>query len=550
MTVTEDVPISTTAPNEATAPSPAPAAAGLAAVLGSGDHKVVGRHWVLASLAHLVLAGVAALLTAAEKIDTGSLDVVGDDWFAQVFTYRSIGGAFLFLLPMTIGIATAIVPLQVGAPTIAFPRAAAAAAWAYVVGGGLVVGAYAIGGGPYGNDSDGLRLFLVAFTLVLVAQAVAWICITTTVFTLRAEGLRLTRAPLFAWSSAVAGGVWILTLPVLAAITVLTYLDVRYGGTGGIFGGGPATVYERISWAFHPPAVYAFAIPVLGIVGSIVPVLSGTRHVQHRVAMGLIGAFGALSIGAWAMPSFGADGRPWLYEVPWVAVSFAILLPTLGLLGLWWMTARSGKPRLTSPLVFSVVAVFMLLVGLLAGAVQAVEPIETLVDAEATSLFGTSWSSSVASYIVLAAAAALMGAAVWWAPKLLGRTFAERGATVVALLVLLGAVLWSFPELLAGLFGQPALPSTLVENESTIEALNVASTAGGVVLALAAAGFVALLLKAATSGDRPGDDPWGGHTLEWATSSPPPAGNFPSLPEITSEAPLYDARHRNEEATA
>jgi heme/copper-type cytochrome/quinol oxidase subunit 1 len=44
-------------------------------------------------------------------------------------------------------------------------------------------------------------------------------------------------------------------------------------------------------------------------------------------------------------------------------------------------------------------------------------------------------------------------------------------------------------------------------------------------------------------GDGPGDDPWGGHTLEWATSSPPPVGNFATLPEITSEAPIYDARH-------
>ena len=48
----------------------------------------------------------------------------------------------------------------------------------------------------------------------------------------------------------------------------------------------------------------------------------------------------------------------------------------------------------------------------------------------------------------------------------------------------------------------------------------------------------------------PGDDPWSGHTLEWATSSPPPLGNFASLPAITSEAPLYDARHEPQEATA
>ena len=58
-----------------------------------------------------------------------------------------------------------------------------------------------------------------------------------------------------------------------------------------------------------------------------------------------------------------------------------------------------------------------------------------------------------------------------------------------------------------------------------------------------------LVLAALRSKELPGDDPWSGHTLEWATSSPPPAGNFASLPEITSEAPLYDA-HRPEDGTS
>ena len=548
MTVTEDAPAAATTPPEPAAPA---AAGGLAAVLGSGDHKVAGRIWIVASLVHLALAGVAALLTAAEKIDTGSLDVVGADWIAQVFTYRSIGGAFLFLLPLTIGIATAVVPLQLGAATIAFPRAAAGAAWTFLVGSGLVIGAYAIGGGPLGDDTDGVRLFIVAFALVLLAEAVAWICIVTTVISLRAPGVRLTRTPLFAWSALVAGGVWLLTLPVLAAITVLAYLDVRYGGASGIFGGGAGTVYERLSWAFHQPTVYAFAIPALGVVASVVPVFAGTRHKQHRVALGLIGAFGALSLGAWAMPSFGTDPQPWLYDVPWIAVSVGILLPLVGLLGLWALTVRAGRATPASPLLFGAVAVLMLLVGVLAGAVQAIEPLETLVDGDASGpLFGTTWTTSVASYVVLATAAALMGALVYWAPKLLGRTFAEGAARALAALMLLGTVLWSFPDLLAGLFGQTATLAAPVDNESTIEALNVVSMIGGAVLAAAAAGFVVLLVRAATRGELPGDDPWSGHTLEWATSSPPPIGNFASLPEITSEAPLYDAHNRTEEPSA
>ena len=37
------------------------------------------------------------------------------------------------------------------------------------------------------------------------------------------------------------------------------------------------------------------------------------------------------------------------------------------------------------------------------------------------------------------------------------------------------------------------------------------------------------------------DNPWGGHTLEWATATPPPAGNFAEPPaRVRSEAPLLD----------
>jgi cytochrome c oxidase subunit 1 len=37
-----------------------------------------------------------------------------------------------------------------------------------------------------------------------------------------------------------------------------------------------------------------------------------------------------------------------------------------------------------------------------------------------------------------------------------------------------------------------------------------------------------------------GNDPFGGPTLEWWTTSPPPRLNFESLPPIRSFAPLFD----------
>lgn len=549
MTVTADAPAAPLASSEP--PAPTSDASGLASILGTGDHKVVGRLWIVAALAHLLLAGAAAALVALEKVDLSGLGIIGTDWFEQYVAYRSIAGAFLVLLPLTIGVATAIVPLQLGAATIAFPRAAAAAVWAHLIGGGLMVGAFAIDGGPFGSDVDGVRLFLVSFALVLIAETVAWICIATTVIAVRAPGLSLARTPLFSWSTLVAGAVWVLTLPVLLGAVLLAFLDIRYGGDGGFFGGGGATIYGRIAWIFGTPVVYAFAIPLLGIVGSIVPVFARVRHPQHRTTQMLIGAFGVLSVGAWALPGYGQDAFPWLYEVPWVAVSLLVVVPVLALLGLWAATIRQGVVVLGSPILFALSAALMLLVAVLAGAVQAIEPIKTVVDGDGTPLYGTTWSSSIASYVALATAIALMGAMVYWSPKLLGRTPAEPVARLVALLMLAGTVLWSFPELIAGLLGQPAsLGLAPPDNVSTIEALNIASAVGAGVLALAVALFILLIVGAARRDDLPGDDPWNGHTLEWATSSPPPVGNFASLPEITSEAPLYDSRHRAEEVTA
>jgi heme/copper-type cytochrome/quinol oxidase subunit 1 len=38
------------------------------------------------------------------------------------------------------------------------------------------------------------------------------------------------------------------------------------------------------------------------------------------------------------------------------------------------------------------------------------------------------------------------------------------------------------------------------------------------------------------------DDPWEGHTLEWSAPSPPPVGNFPEAPAVTSATPLLRDR--------
>src|SRR5690606_22381005 len=112
---------------------------GLAAVVGSGDPRAIGKLFVGTSLLFLVAAAVAGALVGIEQYDSTGSEIFGASTTVRIFTLHETTLLFLGVLPLLIGLATAVVPLQVGAATVAFPRASAAAYWVWLVSGGLVL---------------------------------------------------------------------------------------------------------------------------------------------------------------------------------------------------------------------------------------------------------------------------------------------------------------------------------------------------------------------------------------------------------------------------
>jgi cytochrome c oxidase subunit I len=543
MTVTEaspDAVAAVAAPSAGNPSDPSARPAGLAAVVGSGDPRTIGRLYVGTSLLFLVVAAAAGLAAGLDRIDTS--DALLGDWAEQVFTFHSIAGLFLVVMPLLLGLAHAVVPLQVGATTVAFPRASAAAYWTYLVSGGLIVAAFALDGGPFGSDLDAVSLFIAGFIALLSALFVATISVTTTVVALRAPGMTLRRTPLFSWSVLVAGSVWVLTLPVLAAMALLAYVDLRHGQQ---FLGGSDGLYARIAWAFWQPTVYAFAVPALGVIADVVPVFAQRRHQRHKAAMVFIGLFGALGFGAWAQLGVSIDGSgsptPWLYDGVWIAASVLAVVPVLGLLGLWTLTLGAGKPRMRGPMLLALPAGLLILVGVAGGIGTAIEDLDVA---------GTSWMTGQANAVLIGTLLAGFAGLVFWAPKLYGKLVPEGLAGLSAVLVLLGALAYVVPDALSGVLDQSRFVAAeqgagtvSASDLDTVELLNLISFIGGIVVVVGFLAFVAALAKPRARGAEVPDDPWNGHTLEWTTSSPPPVGNFAELIEISSEAPLYDARH-------
>jgi cytochrome c oxidase subunit 1 len=127
------------------------------------------------------------------------------------------------------------------------------------------------------------------------------------------------------------------------------------------------------------------------------------------------------------------------------------------------------------------------------------------------------------------------------------RTMGEGLAKPSAALIVLGAHLTFIPLFLAGLEGQQVDIFKFFEGSDAINAMhlnayNLIATIGSVVLAIGVLVSIANAYLSVRSGIPAGHDPWGGETLEWFTTSPPPPHNFDVVPDVRSDEPLRDIR--------
>jgi heme/copper-type cytochrome/quinol oxidase subunit 1 len=490
--------------------------------LGSGDHKTLGRFYIVFSLLFGVGAWVLAALTTAD--DIVEWDLLSSTVAGQVFTLSRFALVFLFAIPLVVGIATYVVPLQVGASTVAFPRAAAAAFWGWLMGSLVLVAAYLANGGVGGRRTDAISLGYLALGVTIVALLLATVCVLTTIVTLRTPGMRLDRVPVFSWSMLVTGTLWLVTLPVLLANILVIYVDFHFGRPSD-FGVGP-NQWSQLSWAFQQLQVFVIAIPVLGIVSDIVATMAGVRVRNRGFLLGAVAAFGILTFGAYAQPFFHPEvWTEWLY----VGQSIVLLLPLLMLIGGWATTLRVARPRLLTAPIGAFGSVLLLLVAAVAAILYVIEPLRLQVGSHPAST--PFFQFGVLVLVVGAVTVAGIAGLHYWGPKIWGRLPHDTMGKVAALLGVVGSLIGGLALCINGF---QARFDALVDAG---DALNGIAAAGIALVVIAVAVAAASLVS---RGPEATDDPWGGQTLEWTTTSPPAPGNFGEVAVVSSPEPVLD----------
>ena len=514
------------------------------------DHKKIGILYLLTGGLFFLIGGLEALLVRTQLMVPRS-DFMNPDLYNQMFTMHATTMIFLAVMPINVGLGNFIVPLMVGALDMAYPRLNAFSYWLYLFGGIFLNLSFVMGGAPnvgwFGYapltenqySGSGTDFWVIGLQVLGIASIAGALNFVVTILKMRAPGMTFNRMPLFCWATLVTA---ILVLFAFPAITIALFLVMfdRHFGTSfyNAAGGGDPLLWQHLFWFFGHPEVYILILPAFGIISEVLPVFSRKPIFGYSFIAYSSVAIGFLGFTVWAHHMF-ATGMGDIANTAFATGSFLIGVPTGVKIFNWIGTMWGGSIRFTTAMKFAAGFIGTFTVGGLSGIMLASPPVDFQMTA-------TYFVVAHLHYVLFGGAImGLFAGLYYWWPKMFGRALDERIGNWHFWAQLLAFNITFFPMHWLGLEGMPRRIYTYFPNQG-FDFWNPVATIGSYLLGGAVLIFVANAVITAFRPADATDNPWEASSLEWATTSPPPAHNFDVEPVVYSRYPLWDISEEDE----
>lgn len=463
----------------------------VAAWLTTTDHRRIGRLFMGFSVLWVLSIVVVNAILGFERIDSASI-AINEGALPQLFAASRTLASFGVLIPLTLGLAIAVVPTQVGARSIMFARNATFGFYLWLFGTAVVVGSLIANGGPGGGSATMVDLYLLGLATTMLGLVVASISVIATVITARTAGTDLADIPVFSWAALIGAVSTVMTLPV--ALGTLIYVAVDHQYVKVAFGGN-TEISTWLGWAMTQPQTFLYVIPVVGVLAELAPAVA--RKAQP-LRGGVFVGIGLMSVALFGSVSQNIHDFEWSGTVSDKVQSFVPyamfnLLPLLGMvvvLGLALLALRSDTLKITPAFIPVFLGGGMILTALLGNAVQLLSSAQ---------LAGTVFEEGVLHYTTYGAVLVVWGAVAHWSTQLWGRELPAQAVIGLGVLGFAGTVLAALPMYIAGFADQQAEVVADFTYGGPTGLWNSASTIGHALMALCVVAGVATATRSITA---------------------------------------------------
>jgi cytochrome c oxidase subunit 1 len=544
----------------------------------STDHKMIGIQYGLTSLLFLFFGFMLMMCMRFQlaypgkpiPVVGGLLEaVLGEAAKGGVISadlYNSFGAmhgtimVFLAIVPLAFGaFGNYVTPLQIGAPDMAFPRLNMASYHVFFWGGVLMLASFFVPGGAaksgwtsysplatvaeFSRPFNGQTMWLIGMVLLITSSLLGAVNFITTIIQLRARGMTWMRLPFFVWAQFVTGFLLLLAFPPLEAAGVLQLVDnlfhtsfflptglVVSGQQLPVSGGGSPLLWQHLFWFLGHPEVYVLILPAMGVVSEIIANNTRKPLWGYKSMVYAAMSIGFLSFIVWAHHMY-LTGMGTKVATFFQTTTMMISIPSVIILTALFISLWGGSIRFNTPMLFAVSFLPMFGIGGLTG-------LPLGFNASDIYLHDSYYVIGHFHYVVAPGTIfALFAGIYFWYPKMTGRYMNEVLGKIHFWGSLVGMNLVFAPMFIQGLRGMSRRMSdggaTYFGADDIALKLNTSITHAAALLAVAQIPFIINVFASIRSGRKvEGDNPWNATTLDWATPTPPPHGNFASEPVV------------------